>query len=50
LDEKNELIKVISSRSDMYGNKLIDFLEKYDIEGLMYATVEQLKEYINLYL
>lgn len=44
--EKDELIDVISKASDRYGNRLIEFLERYKLSGLIEANIEQLKEYI----
>lgn len=47
---KDDLIKAISSRSDKYNDKLIEFMNMYKIGGLQEATVEQLGEYISMNL
>lgn len=47
MTEKDELIRQLSSKSDRYGNKIIDFLNKNNLYGLIEATEEQLKEFIN---
>lgn len=44
--EKDEFIDVISKASDRYGNRLIEFLERYNLSGLIEANIEQFKEYI----
>lgn len=41
------LIRIISARSDRYGNLLIDFMEHYGLSCLMEATEAQLNEYIH---
>lgn len=43
---EDELIDIISSKSDRYGDKLIDFLNKNNLTGLQEATIEQLQNYI----
>jgi hypothetical protein len=47
---KDELINIISSKSDRYGDKLIDFLDRNNLISLKDATVEQLQNYISNYL
>lgn len=47
---KDELINIISSKSDRYGDKLIDFLDRNNLISLQDATVEQLQNYISNYL
>ena len=37
----SELIEIISRK-----DKLLDFMERYNLTGLRYATEEQLREYI----
>lgn len=49
-ETKTELIKIISAASDRYGDKLIDFMDKYDLQNLAQATADQLKKYIENYL
>ena len=44
--QKNDLIMFLSNQSDRYGDKLIDFMEVYDLINLQEATVTQLREYI----
>ena len=44
---KDELIQVISSRSSRYGDKLIDFMDRYSLYCLQDATVQQLREYVS---
>ena len=43
---KSDLIDIISSKSDRYGDKLIDFLNKNNLTCLQEATIEQLQNYI----
>ena len=43
---KNFLIQTISDASDKYGNKLIEFMDKYHLVGLKDATIEQLESFI----
>lgn len=45
--ENDSLIQIISQASDRYGDRLLDFLERYHLPGLMFATTEQLQEYIS---
>ena len=40
-----DLIRVISEAGDRYGSRLLDFMERYGLQGLMQATEEQLREY-----
>lgn len=47
---KDELINIISSKSDRYGDKLIDFLDKNNLMSLQDSTVEQLQNYMSNYL
>lgn len=47
---KDDLIKAISSQSDKYNDRLIEFMNIYEIGGLKEATVEQLGEYISMNL
>lgn len=42
------LIHIISQASSRYGDRLIDFLERYHLSGLIEATTEQLEEYIKV--
>lgn len=44
---KDELINVISSQSNRYGDKLIDFMDTYGLINLQQATVQQLREYVS---
>ena len=43
---KSELIEKISKASNMYGDLLVDFMDKYKLLSLKDASVEQLTEYI----
>lgn len=43
---KDKLISVISNSSDHYGNKLIEFMNRYKLNNLAEATPKQLKEFI----
>ena len=43
---EDELIKIIASKSDRYGDKLIAFMDKYSLSNLQQATIPQLKEFI----
>lgn len=45
--DKTELISVISRSSNKYGDKLVEFMEMYDLPNLELASAEQLQEYIN---
>lgn len=45
-DEKENLIFFISRRSSRFGDRLIDFMEKYHLINLQQATVAQLRAYI----
>ena len=47
--QKSDLINFLSNRSNRYGDKLIDFMETYDLLSLQDATVAQLQEYIALH-
>lgn len=44
--EKYKLITKLSQMSNKYGDKLIDFMNRYNLNNLQQATVEQLKEYL----
>lgn len=43
---KSRLISIISNASNKYGDKLVDFMDKYNLYNLQSATEEQLQEYI----
>lgn len=43
---EDELIQIIASKSDRYGDKLIAFMDKYSLSNLQQATIPQLKEFI----
>jgi len=45
-DQKDRFIKVISKSSSRYGDKLLDFMEQYKLNGLKDANAKQLEEYI----
>ena len=45
-DTKSELIEKISKASNMYGDLLVAFMDKYKLQSLKDATVAQLTEYI----
>ena len=47
MELKDELIMYISKQSNRYGNKLLDFMDRYGLTNLQEATVAQLSEYIN---
>lgn len=47
---KDDLIKVISSQSSRYGDKLVEFMDLYGLENLQDANMAQLKEYVSEYL
>ena len=42
----DRLIKIISKSSSRYGDKLLDFMEQYKLNGLKDASKKQLEEYI----
>ena len=48
VSEKDRLIHFISSCSNYYGDKLLDFMDKYHLTALKDATEFQLKEFIAL--
>lgn len=48
MDQQSKLIHIIS-RASKDGDLLLDFMDKYHLAGLRYASVEQLKEYINVH-
>lgn len=43
----DDLITVISSASDRYGDKLLDFMMQYNLLSLSEAQRWQLQEYVN---
>lgn len=43
---KDELIQIISNKSNRYGDKLLAFMDKYSLDNLQQATIPQLKEFI----
>lgn len=43
---ESELISVISHASDYYGDKLIEFMNNYELNNLAQATQEQLEDFI----
>lgn len=42
----DRLIKIISRSSSRYGDKLLDFMDQYKLNGLKDARAKQLEEYI----
>ncbi len=46
MDKKSWLIQVISQASHDTEDKLLDFMELYNLDCLMDATEEQLQQYI----
>lgn len=49
---KDDLIRIISKRSDKYGNGpggTIEFMDKHNLFCLQDATVEQLEAFVKLY-
>lgn len=38
--DKTELISVISKTSNKYGDKLVEFMEMYDMSNLELASIE----------
>jgi len=44
--QEDRLIKVISKSSSRYGDKLLDFMDQYKLNGLKDANAKQLEEYI----
>ena len=46
METVDDLITKISKASDRYGDKLLQFVDRYDLMGLCEATVEQLQEFI----
>ena len=48
--QKNDMIDFISRHSSRYGDKLVDFMESYNLINLEEATVPQLQEYIATHL
>lgn len=42
----DRLIKIISRSSSRYGDKLLDFMDQYKLNGLKDANAKQLEEYI----
>lgn len=43
--KKEDYIKFLDKISDRYGNRIVDFLDKYKLMGLSEASIYQLKEY-----
>lgn len=43
---KDKLIQIISNASNRYGDLLIECLDKYNVNGLVELSEEQLKEFI----
>lgn len=48
--EESKLIRYISDRSDRYGDKLLEFMDSYQLINLQSATVAQLRDYISKHL
>lgn len=46
INEKDRLIKIISENSSKYGDKLIQFMDLNHLNGLRYATVPQLQNFV----
>ena len=44
--QTDRLIKIISRSSSRYGDKLLDFMDQYKLNGLKDANAKQLEEYI----
>lgn len=44
--EQSDLIREISHRSDRYGDKLLEFMDRYGLDNLRDAEIWQLKEYL----
>ena len=42
---KEQYIKLISSKSDRYGDKLLELMDKYNKNNLMEITLEEAKEF-----
>ncbi len=42
---KDDYIKLISSKSDRYGDKLLELMKKYNKLSLMEITLEEAKEF-----
>lgn len=45
ISEKIKYIRLISSASNKYGNKLLDMMDCYKVNSLKELTEEQVKEY-----
>jgi len=43
---KSRLVSIISKASNKYEDKLVDFMDKYNLYNLQSASGEQLQEYI----
>lgn len=43
---KDDYIRLISQRSDEYGNHLIELMDEYDCENLQQVTLEQAKHFM----
>ena len=50
MDRKSWLIGVISQSSNDTGDRLLDFMELYDLDNLMDAKEEQLEQYVADYV
>ena len=46
MDKKSWLIQIISQASNDTGDRLLDFMELYNLDNLQEATEEQLQQYI----
>lgn len=46
--EKDSLIRIIHNHSNSTGDKLIEFMNMYELDCLEDATVEQLREYVDM--
>lgn len=45
---KTELIQMVSAFNETkYGDKLIEFMDTYNLTGLQDATIDQLQEFIS---
>lgn len=42
----DDLINIISAAGDRYGNRLLEFMDRYGLQSLAQATEEQLREYV----
>lgn len=46
--EKDSLIRIIHNHSNSTGDKLIEFMNMYELDSLKDATVKQLREYVDM--